>query len=790
MGTSLLKEMQDPEMLRSQLTLIDTLEIGDAKVEANRISTSYTLLIDGRHETFRLSYRYEEDVFDTQDHLARNLANMILVQPALNYGLFCREIVFRGNFDAHDRHLIRSMMENTSKEIYVNKICWRENPFLAQHIKELPVFQLKKYTQATLKFVHKEHATMHTWQHWDTDKEVFAVLSSGGKDSLLSYGLLKELNKTVHPLFINESGRHWFTALNAYRFLKDTEPLTQKVWTNVDRFFTWMLRHLSFIRSDFHTLRADDYPLRLWTVATFSMGVLPLMRKYKIGNLTIGDEYDTTRRRQFHGITHYEGLYDQSRFFDEAFSRYFLKKGWGIRQYSILRPLSELLIQKILVKRYPELQVQQISCHAAHIKDSRVYPCGKCEKCRRIVSMMLAWEEDPKQCGYTETQIEQILEKIPLTSSKQIGSEAKFLMYMLVNKKLLNIPGFDIPKEEIAGEVLQLKFDSECSPVNIIPLRLRKPLYTIYRAYATGCVMKVGKKWRAIDSLDDNVFAKPYPFDWAEAKPVEDVGLLQPHKNFIWGEQTWPEMQTRLGQVDIALLPVGAIEQHGPHLPLDIDSFDAAYLANCVADACSEPRPWVLPLVPYGVSYHHNRFPGTISISNETMAGFIYDIGKSLAANGIKKLVIINGHGDNRPTLNFAAQMLNRDCELFVCVDTGESSDTDIDKLITTKEDAHAGEVETSTALATRPHLVKMDLAQPDINQFSNAYLDFSSDRGVSWFAYTDQYSESGVIGDPTLATAQKGKRIWEIMIAHLVSLVEELKTHSMEEVFQRRQSL
>ena len=90
-----------------------------------------------------------------------------------------------------------------------------------------------------------------------------------------------------------------------------------------------------------------------WTVAVFIFGVLPVMKKRGIGRLLIGDEFDTTRKLSYQGITHYDGLYDQSRYFDNAMSRLFMKKGWNISQFSVLRSLSEMLIQKILVKRYP-----------------------------------------------------------------------------------------------------------------------------------------------------------------------------------------------------------------------------------------------------------------------------------------------------------------------------------------------------------------------------------------------------------------------------------------------------
>jgi creatinine amidohydrolase/Fe(II)-dependent formamide hydrolase-like protein len=258
-------------------------------------------------------------------------------------------------------------------------------------------------------------------------------------------------------------------------------------------------------------------------------------------------------------------------------------------------------------------------------------------------------------------------------------------------------------------------------------------------------------------------------------------------QQYLWGELTWPEAGKCLQQVDIALLPVGSIEQHGPHLPLDTDTFDANYLALRVAEACSNPKPLVLPNIPYGVSYHHDEFKGTVSISNDALAKLVYDIGMSVSHNGIKKLVIINGHGGNSPALNHAAQMINRDAHIFVCVDSGETSDVDIYALVETPNDVHAGEFETSTSLAVRPHLVKMDQARREVPEFSSRYLDFTSKRGVSWYAYTRKISHSGVMGDPTKASSEKGKKFWEIMISHLVALVEDLKSMTLEEIHQRK---
>lgn len=259
------------------------------------------------------------------------------------------------------------------------------------------------------------------------------------------------------------------------------------------------------------------------------------------------------------------------------------------------------------------------------------------------------------------------------------------------------------------------------------------------------------------------------------------------YPDYMWETLKWPEITERLKIVDTAILPCGAIEQHGPHLPVDVDYYDAFYLAKKVAEACQEPRPFVIPPIAYGVSYHHSEFKGTICVSNNALSALVYDIGMSLAHNGIKKLVILNGHGDNKPTLEYAAQMINRDSEIFVCVETGETSDVDLYDLIQTHNDIHAGEIETSTSLALRPELVDMEKAVDATLNLNNEFLDFTSERGVSWYAHTKKLSETGVMGNASAATKEKGVIMWEIMIRKLTEFVETIKNTSSDELYQNR---
>ena len=135
----------------------------------------------------------------------------------------------------------------------------------------------------------------------------------------------------------------------------------------------------------------------------------------------------------------------------------------------------------------------------------------------------------------------------------------------------------------------------------------------------------------------------------------------------------------------------------------------------------------------------------------------------------------------------YAAQMINRETGIFVCVESGETSDADLFGLFETPNDIHAGEIETSSTLAIRPEVVQMDKAINETLDFGSSYLDYTSERGVAWYVRTIILSESGIMGDPTKANGEKGKKYWEIMIAHLVKFIEEVKKSKLEDLYQRK---
>jgi hypothetical protein len=487
-------------MTQSDLVVFQELKVHHLTIEPKRVKATYSLThADGNVVSNELIYSYDKPYFSKKEAADVNLASMMAVQVALNYGLFCKRMVFEGLFDKTDQRFLLDMMENTSREIVVNKFL-SKNEFLKPPFDALRVVKKERYTAAEVLFNNGPFSGLEIpKENTKTLENEYAILSSGGKDSLLTYGIVNEIG-VAHPVFVNESGRHWFTAVNSHNYFKEIEPNTAKPWCNSDRIFNWMVRQMPFIKENFQNIRADIYPIRLWTVAVFLFGVLPIARKRKVGNILIGNEFDTTVKGNCNGISHYNALYDQSKYFDNALTRYYHKKGWNMAQYSILRSLSELLILKILVKRYPDLQRQQVSCHAAHEENGRMFPCGKCEKCRRIVGMLTALDEDPKRCGYTNLQIEQALKKLSEQSVKQIGSDAAHLYYLLVERGKLPKNTHTQKLAMAHPYIMKLRFDKERSALQDLPRHIRKPVFEKLKSYSEGLTQQTDRKWQELES--------------------------------------------------------------------------------------------------------------------------------------------------------------------------------------------------------------------------------------------------------------------------------------------------
>jgi creatinine amidohydrolase len=217
---------------------------------------------------------------------------------------------------------------------------------------------------------------------------------------------------------------------------------------------------------------------------------------------------------------------------------------------------------------------------------------------------------------------------------------------------------------------------------------------------------------------------------------------------------TWPDVAAHVAATSgVAILPFGALEQHGPQLPLSTDTATAHEVARRLAERLDAV---LLPPVHYGQTWNNAGYPGTVSLSPATVTAIAKDIGASLVHSGVRAFVIVNGDWGNRAPLARAVQELVEEGVIAAVVLDYPGMDDAITELRESRPAApglnHAEEIETSIMLAIDPSTVHPD-------RYVAEYPEFPSDFGTRPMQL-HPFSPSGVFGDPSRATAAKGEAI------------------------------
>jgi creatinine amidohydrolase len=231
-------------------------------------------------------------------------------------------------------------------------------------------------------------------------------------------------------------------------------------------------------------------------------------------------------------------------------------------------------------------------------------------------------------------------------------------------------------------------------------------------------------------------------------------------------ELTMTEFEEGLNRTRTVLIPFGATEEHGPHLPLSTDTLHASDVGRKLAE---RRAIFIAPAIPYGVCRSSSSHPGTISITTATLKSLAIDIVSSLHDQGLRNFVLLTGHAGGTHTsalIDAGEELLRRFADIRIAVLTEFMLAAREGKgIIETPDDSHAGEIETSRILHSHPHLVRGEAAR-EYPSFPVGIL--VRNKRKFW--------KNGVWGDPTLASTDKGARLEEAVVAALDRLVEELE--------------
>ncbi len=254
--------------------------------------------------------------------------------------------------------------------------------------------------------------------------------------------------------------------------------------------------------------------------------------------------------------------------------------------------------------------------------------------------------------------------------------------------------------------------------------------------------------------------------------------MPQAGSNRVLGELTFQDVSRLLNPRSVLLLPVGSIEQHGPHLPLNTDVLIAETLSASIVQRWAESFDlWRLPTLSVTLAREHEWATGTLSLSVQGITHLIHDLGRTLRrALPTRNLLILNGHGGNRGILDALIRDLRDDLELNVCVFHPAALSDGLGS--GPIPEIHGGKNETSIMLAIAPHLVHLDriseqASKADPQHVQEKILDFA----VSW-PWSSEDSElalDGVIGDPHAATAEFGERLIQQAVERAGDMIKRL---------------
>jgi creatinine amidohydrolase len=257
---------------------------------------------------------------------------------------------------------------------------------------------------------------------------------------------------------------------------------------------------------------------------------------------------------------------------------------------------------------------------------------------------------------------------------------------------------------------------------------------------------------------------------------------------FLYDEMSWPEIREAAKDKRVPLIPVGSTEQHGPHLPTKTDAFLVYEICNAAAKRIPEMTV-VLPPVSYGYSEHHLDFPATIHIDHETLIRFVIDIGKSLAHHGFEKIIIVNGHGSNTAPMEIAARRITLETPAICASSTYISLNQEVFKLLES-ESGHAGELETSLMLFLAPELVDMNKARRNWDFSKSKFIKWGIEKGqesfgvsggkVQFMDWWSRMSSTGVLGDPTEASSEKGEKAFKLLADALTEFIREFRSREI----------
>jgi len=249
----------------------------------------------------------------------------------------------------------------------------------------------------------------------------------------------------------------------------------------------------------------------------------------------------------------------------------------------------------------------------------------------------------------------------------------------------------------------------------------------------------------------------------------------------FYQDMTWPEVKEAANDDRVVIVPVGSIEDHGLHLPVMTDNMIITSICNEVGRRIPGEAV-IMPCAPFGFQTHHMDFPGSIDVKWDTLIRLWSDIGLSLAHHGFKKIIFANGHGSNASALDLAAREVtiksNSLCASFSWWSLVREEASKLRESEWPGGASHAGEMETSLMLYLYPELVNEQAISKEIPPSDSNFIwrDLIKPAPVLFMDWWSRQTKTGLLGDATVASTEKGEQLFEASVSKVSAFVKEFR--------------
>lgn len=247
----------------------------------------------------------------------------------------------------------------------------------------------------------------------------------------------------------------------------------------------------------------------------------------------------------------------------------------------------------------------------------------------------------------------------------------------------------------------------------------------------------------------------------------------------LWNEMRRDQFEEARTKDPVVVLPIGSIEQHGPHCPVDVDLSIPTHIATEASRHATDFPLIVAPPLPFGFTHYNQGFPGTITLQLETFIAVVSDVCLSIHRNGFRRLVLLNGHGGNHHPIRAIAVKIAEWNAFSLAISHWDLVSQEMGAWGDREAGiGHAGEWETSLQLYLRPHLVDRS------KQVAERWTPSVDDAFASFARFPERRRETphGVMGDPTVASAEKGERYVTLAVERLIEMARAYHEQAVRE--------